>query len=128
MSKIAEFMKGRIVHPQEIEVWYAIPAIRREIAKEMKKKGLEQKEIAKLLGITEAAVSYYFGNKRGGEIKFSTKLRKEVEKSVDNILKNNNLIFKEVQRILNLPEIREQLCNIHHKCKGVCNDCSLCGG
>ena len=45
--------------PQEIEVWYIIPAVRRELAKSMVKIGLKQKQIAVTLGITEAAVSQY---------------------------------------------------------------------
>ena len=35
--------------PQEIDVWYIIPAIRREFAKGLLKKGLKQREIAKKL-------------------------------------------------------------------------------
>ena len=127
MVKATDFIKNRVVHPQELEVWYAIPAIRKEIAAKMKKRGLEQKEIARILGITGAAVSQYFSNKRGKEINFNAKLKKEVEKSTDRILKNNDLIVKEVQRILDLQEVREQLCEIHHKCRGACNECRVCG-
>ena len=52
---------------QEIEVWYVIPAIRKEIAKGLVKKGLKQRAVARKLEITDAAVSQYFNSKRGGE-------------------------------------------------------------
>ena len=38
--------------PQEIEVWYIIPALRRELAKQMVEAGLTQKKIADLMGIS----------------------------------------------------------------------------
>ena len=64
--------------PQEIEVWYIIPAIRRELTKILiKQYNLKQKKVAMLLGISEAAISQYLSNKRGQEIKFP----KEMEKS-----------------------------------------------
>ena len=43
--------------PQEIEVWYLIPAIRAELAKELLKEGINQTKIASILNITNAAVS-----------------------------------------------------------------------
>ncbi|HIH66091.1 MAG TPA: transcriptional regulator, partial [Nanoarchaeota archaeon] len=54
----------KLLHPQELEVFYFIPAIRKELSVQMKKKGKGQREIANLLGITEAAVSQYISSKR----------------------------------------------------------------
>ncbi len=126
MTKEKSFSSDKAVYPQEIEVWYAIPSIRREIAIEMKKRGLAQKKIASILGITGAAVSQYFSKKRAAEIKFDKSLKKEVSKSVDRILENNELFMQEVQRILELPEIRTQLCKIHEQCGGACTECKIC--
>ena len=43
--------------PQEIEVWYLIPALRRELANIfIKNYNLNQKETAKILGITRATL------------------------------------------------------------------------
>ena len=53
-------------HPQEIEVWYILPAIRKELVRVFKEKGKSGKEIAFLLGITPASVSQYGKDKRGG--------------------------------------------------------------
>lgn len=127
MVKVSSLIKNRVIHPQEIEVWYAIPAIRREIAIEMKRRGISQKKISLILGITEAAISQYFSKKRGHDIKFNESLKREVWKSSDRILEDNRLVVREVQRILDLPEIRMQLCEIHGQCEGSCGECRVCG-
>lgn len=41
-----------------------VPAIKAKLAKELKEKGLSQKDIAVLLNVTEAAVSQYLSGKR----------------------------------------------------------------
>ncbi|MBA3044390.1 helix-turn-helix domain-containing protein, partial [archaeon] len=45
--------------PCEVIIWYILPGIRREITKSLLKNGLSQREVAKKLGITDAAVSQY---------------------------------------------------------------------
>lgn len=50
---------------QEIETYYLIPAIRRELAKLMIKKGKSQHEVAEKLRLTKSAVSQYVSGKRG---------------------------------------------------------------
>jgi ribose 5-phosphate isomerase len=46
--------------PIEIEYWYVLPVLRRELAKSLKEIGqLKQKEIAKILGMSESAVRQY---------------------------------------------------------------------
>jgi predicted transcriptional regulator len=49
--------------PCELIVWYVIPTIRAELAKEMIKLGLSQKEVSERLGITQSAVSQYVKDK-----------------------------------------------------------------
>ena len=49
----------------EIVVWYVIPTIRSELAKELLNLGMKQKEISELLDITQPAVSQYISDKRG---------------------------------------------------------------
>ena len=57
------------IMPQEIEVWYLIPALRKELARIfIKDYGLAQKKAAELLGISGAAVSQYVKEKRAKEI------------------------------------------------------------
>ena len=49
-----------MIYPQEIEVWYVLPVIRSELAKELLNHNLTQKEISLKLGITEAAMFKHF--------------------------------------------------------------------
>ena len=87
--------------PQEIEVWYVIPAIRREFAKALVKKGLKQREVARMLGVTDAAVSQYFSSKRGSEVKFNQEIKKEIRTSVEKVMKGGN-VLSEIQKICRL--------------------------
>ncbi|HUI40108.1 MAG TPA: helix-turn-helix domain-containing protein [Methanothrix sp.] len=45
--------------PCEIIVWDVLPSIRAAIAKELVKRGISQKEVSQMLGITPPAVSQY---------------------------------------------------------------------
>jgi len=55
------------MQPCESAVKYKVPAIKAELARKLKKEGKSQKDIAKLLGVTEAAVSQYLSGKRAGK-------------------------------------------------------------
>ena len=110
--------------PQEIEVWYVIPAIRREFVREMKKCGLKQSEIALKLGLTRAAVSQYVSGKRGSDVKFSKEVITEISKAVDALLEGRKPVSA-IQRVLKFVKKKGCLCEIHRKLdKNVCN----CGG
>ncbi|MFH1328275.1 MAG: hypothetical protein ABIH76_05470, partial [Candidatus Bathyarchaeota archaeon] len=56
--------------PQEIEVWYVLPALRREFAKAFLETGMKQKDIAKIMEINEPAISQYLKAKRAKEFQF----------------------------------------------------------
>lgn len=52
--------------PCEVVVWYLLPTIRREVAKELVANyGFTQSRVAKRFGVTDAAISQYLKNKRG---------------------------------------------------------------
>jgi len=54
------------IRPQcEIIVQYVLPAIRAEMALRMKDEGISQAQIARILGVTPAAVNQYVKSKRG---------------------------------------------------------------
>lgn len=57
--------------PCETAVWHILPAIRSEVAKELVKFGLSQKEISQHLRITQPAVSQYVTSKRGTNVALS---------------------------------------------------------
>ena len=73
--------------PCEYNVWYVLPGLRKEIVKEMKKKGLKNKEIANILGLTPSAVSQYLKNKRG-KLKGVRKLEQEIKKGAERIIED----------------------------------------
>lgn len=110
--------------PQEVEVWYVIPAIRKELTKKLINLGLNQKEIAKKLSITEPAVSQYLSGKRGKEIKFNTSIIKEITISARKIINNFNT-NKEIVRLTNV--IRKTcLCKIHKDLDRNRKGCEIC--
>lgn len=114
------------IMPQEIEVWYIIPAIRKEFAFFMHKQGLSQKDIAKNLGVTEPAVSQYLKQKRANKIHFDKGTMKEIEISVGKILKNSN-VMSETQRICRLLMKNLTVCRLHQNLDpNIPKKCDLC--
>ena len=116
--------------PQEIEVRYILPAIRRELAKVfINENNLSQKEAAKILGLTEAAVSQYKHSKRASGIKFNDEVVKEIRLSARKVAaeKNNRKrLIAEIFRINNLPSVRQILCNIHRSQSKELENCNIC--
>lgn len=110
--------------PQEIEVWYIIPAIRREFSKSLVKKGLRQRQIARMLGITDAAVSQYFSSKRGSEVKFNQKVKREIKASVEKVMKGGDILV-EIQRICKHCR-KDGICCYVHKHHGQPRNCKVC--
>lgn len=101
-----------LMMPQEIEVRYVIPAIRREMAKEMKKANKSQKETAELLNLRESTVSQYINDKRGKQIILNKEIKKMVKDSIKNIKTRLNS-YKEIQKILKKIRMSREICSIH---------------
>lgn len=116
--------------PQDIEVRYILPAIRRELAKIfIKEHKLSQKEAANILGLTEAAVSQYQHSKRAKEVVFSDNITNEIRKSAGKILadKNNKQkVMGEMYRISSLTTVRHILCDIHRAQSKDLANCNVC--
>jgi len=113
------------IMPQEIEVWYLIPALRKELALAMSENGLKQVEIAKRLGITKPAVSQYLQDKRGGDLTFSKKMKDKIKESAKSI--NNQFeAIKELQSLLNSSKKEKVLCQIHKKLSKDFCKCNVC--
>ncbi len=113
--------------PQELEIWYLIPALRCELTKifisEFK---LNQKQVSKILGITESAVSQYLSSKRGNELKFSKKEIKEIKKTAQKILKSKKTT-EEFYKLCMKLRGTESLCALHRKNdKSITKNCDLC--
>ena len=113
------------VFPQEIEVWYVLPALRKELALALKQKGLKQNEISKKLGITESAISQYFKRKRANEVSFNKKIKQEIKNAAEKIIKNNSLI-SEIDRLCRIVKKENVLCDIHRRYSKVPKRCAIC--
>ena len=111
-----------LLQPQEIEVFYVIPALRRQLAMVMKEGGLKQSKIADLLYIKRAAVSQYISNKRGGKVVFNEDIMKEIKTSADRIVDKFTLL-SEIQRLLRVVKNSGELCKIHKQFSNVPEDC-----
>ena len=115
--------------PQEIEVWYIIPAIRREFASVLvNKHGLTLEKAGGIIGVTKAAVSQYLKNKRASQFKVPASIKKEIEKSAEIIVRDNELAVKEMLRILSLIKKTKCSCAICKKYnKGITKMCGMQG-
>ena len=117
------------VMPQEIEVWYLIPALRRELARIfVEEYGLKQRKAAECLGITEAAISQYLKSKRGNEIKFSEKAKKDIHEAAKDIIEHKKDIMKELYDLCISIRKSKALCEFHRMLdKKIPKDCNICG-
>ena len=111
--------------PQEIEVWYIIPAVRKELARLLiRKYGLTYEKTGNILGVSKAACSQYLSNKRANKVKLSAEMKKEVAKSAKVVVENPKLALAEMQRILKVMKDSKCSCEVCKKFnKDVLNFC-----
>ena len=87
--------------PQEIEVWYVIPAIRRELATCLVREyELSYEKVGGMLGISKAAISQYIKEKRASKVKLHDKVLKEVGKACKSLNSKKSNAVGEISRIL----------------------------
>ncbi|MBI4163334.1 MAG: helix-turn-helix domain-containing protein [Candidatus Aenigmarchaeota archaeon] len=114
--------------PQEIEVWYIIPALRRELVKGLIQSGLTQKQAAMKLGLTESAVSQYLSDKRAKGIKFNEKISAKIKEAVKNILEGSQPVG-EIYRLTQQVKFDTTICKVHtlydNDVPEGCNVCEL---
>lgn len=121
VRRITSKKGGRLLMPEEIDIYYLIPSIRRELAFCLLKNGIKVKEVAKLLGITSAAVTQYIKEKRGKFVQVKA-LKREINKSAVKILCNESCFkefyLKELRKLLikaNRLGIRCNACRKYNK-------------
>lgn len=76
--------------PCEKAIWYTLPQIRADLARELVNKGLSQKDAAAKLGITSSAVSQYVHKKRAGKTKTSAAYKKRITQAAEEIINSQN--------------------------------------
>ena len=72
------------MQPCESAAKYKVPAIKAKLARELKERGMSQKEIASLLNVTEAAISQYLSGKRA---RSKRKVAAEKSKTIPEVCK-----------------------------------------
>ena len=117
--------KKRVTTPSEVETWYILPAVRKQLVVEMIKLGLSQKKAADKIGITEAAVSQYISGKRGYDVKFDKKTVNEIKRSAKRIVDGAHIIT-ELNGICEYSMKNQVLCKVHKKHGGAARGCDIC--
>jgi len=99
--------------PQEIEVWYIIPAIRKELARHLTREhGLSYEKAGDALGVSKAAISQYLSNKRANKVCLNNPTKAEIKKSSIKIIENSRSAMLEIQRILKYMKENHCSCNV----------------
>lgn len=114
--------------PQEIEVWYIIPSIRRELAKALvAEEGLSQKKAAELLGITKSAVTQYLNSRRASQVDLGEAVAEQVKAAAKRIAVEQSDPLLEIQTILAGIDIKEIICRMHKE-QDTCisDECDIC--
>ena len=120
--------------PYEIIVKTALPAIRSMIARNLTEKySLKQREIASLMYMTQAAVSYYLTHSRGKYIKYleDTEINNMINKLSEKIyrerLSAKDLIL-EINKIIVYMMKNKYLCIYHELLESNINkdECDIC--
>ncbi|MDD5254147.1 MAG: helix-turn-helix domain-containing protein [Candidatus Nanoarchaeia archaeon] len=111
---------------QEIEVWYTLPALRKQLTLELKELKLSQTEIAKILCIRPSAVSQYVKNKRATQFKFPESIKKEIKKSALSLKNKKCGLTEELNRLCIIIRQNGHLCSLHHQQEPTLKNCRAC--
>jgi uncharacterized protein len=114
--------------PCEVIVWYVIPTIRAELAKELVKMGMSQKEISMRLGITQSAVSQYIKDKRGKGIPINKEVRKGIKTLAKQVMSepNPNNTIPGLCMVCAIVKSNGSLCDLHRKDDASLEGCDVC--
>lgn len=117
--------------PCEIVVWYVIPSIRSELAKELLSLGMKQKEISEVLDITQPAVSQYISDKRGHGIKFEPEIQQMIKDFALLLVKGEASqvdIIPKMCQICKRIKAEEVVCQLHKDKDNIPINCNACMG
>ncbi len=113
--------------PQEVEVWYIIPTIRRELSKVLvKTHGMTLQKAGEAIGVSKAAVSQYISKKRGKSIVLPKIVLEEIKISAKKISDKKTDAFHEIMRLIKVCKTNGVACfackkfnkGILDRCKG----------
>lgn len=112
-------------HPQEIEVWYVIPVIRKELALSLISTGKSQRQVASLLGLTEAAVSNYLKKKRAHDIPLPLLAKEYIQQAALRIYDERSA-YREIHDICTFVKEKRIICDIHRLVEKNLDLCKVC--
>jgi len=98
-----------------------LPSIRAATAEELIKRGISQKEVSRMLGITPPAVSQYLSKKRGYNIEFREDIRQAIGILADDLIKEDIKGADLVKRICSICRMLQEddTACISTRCKGL---------
>ncbi|MDP2717250.1 MAG: hypothetical protein Q8P02_00745 [Candidatus Micrarchaeota archaeon] len=124
--RMALKQQGLSLQPQEIEVWYVLPALRREMAATLIAMGNNQKQVSRLLGVTEAAVSQYVHSKRAQKVAFGAKFKHRIEQECQKLAEGRVSAYGALQDLSAQFKHSKELCSLHQALEEVPANCDLC--
>lgn len=116
-------MKRKAQLPCELIIWYVLPDLRNEISRVLLDEyNYKQVEIAKVLGVTKAAVNQYLSSKRGENFfnlvkdkRTKNMLLKEVRISVSNVVKEQTTADVELCRLCGIIKGNKIINKVYEK-------------
>ncbi|MDO5823428.1 transcriptional regulator [Methanobrevibacter sp.] len=117
--------------PCEIVVWYVIPAIRSELAKELLNLGMKQKDVSELMDITQPAVSQYITDKRGSGIRLDEDVREMIQTFANQLFEGEATkadLIPRTCKICNNVNISDVLKQLDIDKSHISEDCQSCLG
>ena len=107
--------------PCEQIVWDVLPSIRAATAEELIKRGISQKEVSRMLGITPPAVSQYLSKKRGYNVEFREDIRQAIGILADELIGEDIKEADLVKRICSICRMLQEddTACISTRCKGL---------
>lgn len=115
--------------PCEIAVWYLLPVLKSELAKELVSSGLSQREVAEKLGVTQAAVSQYISGKRGNGIASTKYMGQDIKKLAKRMVSSDvseDDIVEAFCFMCMKSKSSGMLCDMHRGKEKVPDDCDIC--
>ena len=112
--------------PQEIEVWYVIPAIRSQIARYLIEDfDASYERVGNILGVSRAAISQYVKGKRAAKIKLPKELGPKMMGVCKTLIKDDTKAVEEIDKILAHMRSKGLTFSVCGKLKeGILGDCS----
>jgi predicted transcriptional regulator len=112
--------------PQEIEVWYVIPALRSWISRCLIEDfDASYEKVGNILGVSRAAISQYVKGKRAAKIKLPDELGPKIMATCKILVKDETKSVDEIEKLLHHIRSKQLPFKVCGKLKeGVLDDCS----